>query len=478
MCINKREIRNKYTGQKLYVSCGKCPACLQEKANASAYKIRNNQSSDLSCFFVTLNYDNNHIPVIFKHDIYNYKSSDVYNFDEERKELCLPVDLYRGIYPSFSNKIDTFDFPLNSLSTDVVSSLDNHCGVVVKTKNHKPVLFNEEIFSVCYTKDIQLFFKRLRQSLYRKFGFRPFVQYFQTSEYGPTTYRAHFHLCIFVKRSEVSFDAFRKACVKAWPFCSKEQMFRNVEIARSPSAYIASYVNCRADVPLFLNLKETKAKHTHSLYFGHNNELLSFNSIVNRFETQGTTLYPRELLSVDGVPQTSFLPLPRYINAYYFPKFKGMRFLSDAELFDSLRFPKSILSDTFRDKCQITYEESIIAKRNISRCFSHQDVFDNLNDWALFCIRFIQRSRSDSLRFTHYDVFNTEVDIRYCYDNILDYYKGDVESLYLDDVIFNYQDGFIVDPNDFPANIANHRRSLRTFDKRCKQRKINYLLSV
>ena len=48
MCTNQREIVNKYTGHRLYVKCGHCPACLQEKAayRVSRIKAQNSDSTE------------------------------------------------------------------------------------------------------------------------------------------------------------------------------------------------------------------------------------------------------------------------------------------------------------------------------------------------------------------------------------------------------------------------------------------------
>ena len=42
MCLNARYIFNPYSRRKVLVNCGKCKACLQEKACARSNRIRNN----------------------------------------------------------------------------------------------------------------------------------------------------------------------------------------------------------------------------------------------------------------------------------------------------------------------------------------------------------------------------------------------------------------------------------------------------
>ena len=57
MCTNQREIKNLYTGHTLYVKCGKCPACLQEKAAHRVSRIKAQDSPNLSTLMVTLTQD-------------------------------------------------------------------------------------------------------------------------------------------------------------------------------------------------------------------------------------------------------------------------------------------------------------------------------------------------------------------------------------------------------------------------------------
>lgn len=46
-------------------------------------------------------------------------------------------------------------------------------------------------------EDLQLFFKRLRQNLSRKFNYTEKVRYFAVSEYGKNTHRAHYHVILW-----------------------------------------------------------------------------------------------------------------------------------------------------------------------------------------------------------------------------------------------------------------------------------------
>ena len=60
MCINKRWIFNPYSRKRILVKCGKCPACLTEKARHRAGRIKNNIYKGQVSLFCTLTYANKH----------------------------------------------------------------------------------------------------------------------------------------------------------------------------------------------------------------------------------------------------------------------------------------------------------------------------------------------------------------------------------------------------------------------------------
>lgn len=71
MCTNKRFITNPYTGERLFVNCGHCPSCLQQKANKVAQRIRSSINDDDVVISLTLTYDNRFIPYVKRSDVEN-----------------------------------------------------------------------------------------------------------------------------------------------------------------------------------------------------------------------------------------------------------------------------------------------------------------------------------------------------------------------------------------------------------------------
>lgn len=69
MCVSGKWIYNKYIRQSLFVDCGHCPACLQQKANKRTQRIKNNLRDDEVCIFLTCTYAPECVPYIKRTDL-------------------------------------------------------------------------------------------------------------------------------------------------------------------------------------------------------------------------------------------------------------------------------------------------------------------------------------------------------------------------------------------------------------------------
>jgi hypothetical protein len=91
-CLHGKNVYNKYTGQMMYQSCGKCEACLTRLASARSIKVGVQASLSKYTMFVTLTYDTYHVPKckIYYNGDKNYRlvvKPRVKNyFYEERKD--------------------------------------------------------------------------------------------------------------------------------------------------------------------------------------------------------------------------------------------------------------------------------------------------------------------------------------------------------------------------------------------------------
>ena len=303
MCQFGKYVHNSYIHKSVFVSCGKCESCLQQKANARAMRIRNHADGRL-CLFVTLTYANEFIPYI--------QTSSLVNLDDV---VFKDITVYRDAYVRYylDRKIVTF----NQSIVDTFSSKDfNKYCYDVPELNKK-----SSCTGIVYWPDVQNFIKRLRINLKRTYNYEKPISYFAVGEYGAKkkSWRPHFHLLLYF--SEGTYQELQSVISKSWPFGDMSRKNKRIQIAVDASGYVASYVTKSSGLPKILESSVIRQKHSHSLYFGHSLPAFSLLSLLQKVD-QGNLSYTREILR-DGVPVLVNLPIPKYVISRYFPKFKG-----------------------------------------------------------------------------------------------------------------------------------------------------------
>ena len=310
MCTNMHYIYNKYIHKRILVPCGKCPACLQQKADIRTNKIRNHFNKSQLCLFVTLTYDNLSVPVIRKSEISENNWTNIYRGIECSKIIGrqyisdVPYDFKPQLLPSVRT-------PFNPFQTG---------------------MFNHEVTAVSLYSDLQKFFKRLRINLNRN-GINTTFQYYACSEYGAAYKRPHFHVLFFIdpKLEKV----FRVHINEAWPFADSDRLRRSIEVAKHPADYVSSYVNCFTGLPKFFQLY-FKPKHSASIDFGKNNHLFQLPSLLRMLR--------KNSLAVAQVDPIHFsagdsVCVPKYVINRYFPIFKGYSRIAPDKVYDVLLRP-------------------------------------------------------------------------------------------------------------------------------------------
>lgn len=216
-CLNPLRIRNKYTGEWLYVACRKCSACLVNQSNGKALHLAEMIDRVPNCCLVTLTYDNDCVPCV--------------RLGDSR--------IYRGVkYPP--EIICTHNLDMSKFDTaSLLNAPDNN-----------------QFVGVLYYKDFQNFLKKLRIYYERKTTRRFPYKYFAVGEYGTNSRRPHFHVVFY---GEAGFeDVFESSVCDAWKFHSwsgfnREKGFRYG--GSSVANYVASYVNCLTNCNGFYDQK-------------------------------------------------------------------------------------------------------------------------------------------------------------------------------------------------------------------------------
>lgn len=369
MCTNTRFIRNKYTHGRVLVKCGKCEACLQEKANRMANRIRFAASYGLKSgqvqVLLTLTYDKYSVPYVRVSELLKYFHSEHF-YD-------MPV--FRD-----SERVRNFGCMATKLHTVQIGCVSLPPGPAYynfKTLNkfHLNQSKGYGKIGIIFYKDLQDFQKRLLSVIRRSDSPFP-VKFFNTAEYGETYCRPHFHVvCQF---SGDRIGEFRNYVAQCWTYqdWSSPQSIRRFEVARDVSKYVASYVNKPDCVPQFLEAL-FPSKHSFSLYFGYDSELFSYEKIkamVNR----GDLHLPIFFDQLRG--EMSYRLVPSHVICRYYPRFKGLCRLSPTEIADVLSVPKRLAKYAQRlDYSGTDLEDNI---RLIRRCRARCSVSDNGTAYA------------------------------------------------------------------------------------------------
>ena len=332
MCTNHREIVNKYTGHKLYVPCGKCPACLQEKAAKRVSRIKSNFKPGYVTLLVSLTYNRFSCPYVDKQEAYEFSQGkrmwlNVYRDCKKRKVRTVVNGnsyalKYKTIYKRHT--LETIDYIKN-----------------VSFKGVRCVKHSDCKIGVPYYKDYQQFIARLRINLKRVYKYDKKISLYACSEYGEVSLRPHLHLLVFVPESDVTL--LRDAIFKSWPFSDMwrfyeiingQKVYKACEVAYSASSYVASYVNSGNKLSDFCRLY-FKPKHSYSKGFGVARSAFSLGNILSALDKHEMS-YPRKV-NKSGVEKTVNVLVPAYAINRFFPRFKGYNRFSPSQVLDIMR---------------------------------------------------------------------------------------------------------------------------------------------
>lgn len=533
MCINRRTIKIKRNGhyEKMVVDCGHCPSCLQKKADLRTMRINNSNKDGYMWIFCTLTYQNKFVPYIKRSDLYeHYKilraslkddeqykymarryKDDILLFDyewkrlkkEDERDLTSYIPVYRDYNIRKNPKTHAFedtkiDAPIDyvpvswyGLSNTTIKDLKSLRG------------YSYDKIGVCMYSDFQNFLKRLRQYLHRNYGNQsPSFLYYGCTEYGETYARPHIHALLRVPTGY--YKIFKCAINESWQF--DNTLDRKCEIARNAAAYVSSYVNCSTYLPPLL-AKDFKCKHSYSPSLGFDNPAFTYDSLAQKIYTGNLTYTTMQ--KFDGIQKPVTLPIPKYVISRYFPKFKGFSNLSPDEVFCLVQKPQYALVDTFAKKLGMLYTpnefrddmeyykrftdyhlqepQALCTKlRNLKhRLFQGTLLYNEYSidespfesEYAYLYSRVWQLYYSQCLK-SSYERLTDVIQNFEMFDNIVDYYCGDVSNDSLDNLMPKKCDNFVTDINKFPILLKEHNRLYNKFIMKDKSRKLNnYVMS-
>lgn len=289
-CWYPKKFYNKYLGEDVIVPCRECPSCRYSYAIDLQQRINDECKSHEWNFFVTLTYDNKHLPMYIA-----FPSEDGVYFEAYRDGKVM---------------LDENGIPLPELDFDLNDSW-------FPEPHHNPYMPG---FGFCYKRDIQLFFKRLRIDIARnenKIISEQKIRYFVASEYGPATFRPHYHLIINCDNEELA-RIMPRLIFENWSMCSPERCDVQLVSGAAPE-YVAKYVNSFASLPKVLRTQLTKPFHMASKRPAYGAFKINEEKILDCFVNSAF-----EVPRLD--PKTcevSFVLFPNKVLSRYFRKYSG-----------------------------------------------------------------------------------------------------------------------------------------------------------
>lgn len=266
-CQHRSFITNRYNGARIAVDCGQCDYCIHKRAQKASMRVKTAGSAFKYSYFVTLTYDNEHVPLMnctVLHSEYEDVvgiSGDIHFGDEYHKYI--PVSEYRcddssmlrhiffeqvqGTVP-FDREIKEY-VPVKDnwfLSMDAIRSFIYKTQSVDKTDYPASEQYGRDnLIPFLNYVDIQNYIKRLRKYLYKQLGSYETLHFYAVGEYGPVHFRPHYHLLLFTNSEKVS-EVLRHCHDKSWKL-GRSDFQRS---AGGAASYVASYVNSLSAAPL------------------------------------------------------------------------------------------------------------------------------------------------------------------------------------------------------------------------------------
>lgn len=266
-CQYRSFITNRYTGARIAVDCGQCDYCIHKRAQKASMRVKTAGSAFKYSFFVTLTYDNEHIPLMyckvlhseyddavgisgdihFGNEYHQYIPVSEYQCDDNSMLRHIFFEQVQGTVP-YDREIKEY-VPVKDnwfLSMDAIRSFITKTQSVDKTDYSASEQYGcDNLIPFLNYVDVQNYIKRLRKHLFQKLGSYETLHFYAVGEYGPVHFRPHFHLLLFTNSDEVA-EVLRYCHDKSWKL-GRSDFQRSVGGA---SSYVASYVNSLSAAPL------------------------------------------------------------------------------------------------------------------------------------------------------------------------------------------------------------------------------------
>lgn len=224
-CLNPIRVYNRALRDYIHVPCGHCEACICSKGKYRSDRLEQSVARYTNKFFVTLTFNDDYLPIAHYDELTNCY---IHPFD---------CDYNAEVY-----KVDAVVVGASLVDADFRASFEKYNGV--------PVLSRRLIIN---------FKKRLRKKFAKIYG-KEYLFIYVVGEYGPTTYRPHYHV-VLCTNAKCTTSAVEKCVRESWADYNKatqtivsqygEIDFQRI-ISNGVHNYAAAYVNCTTHLPACL----------------------------------------------------------------------------------------------------------------------------------------------------------------------------------------------------------------------------------
>lgn len=266
-CQHRSFITNRYTGARIAVDCGQCDYCIHKRAQKASMRVKTAGSAFKYSYFVTLTYDNEHIPLFnckvlhseyedvvgisgdihFGDEYHKYIPVSEYQCDDNSSLRHIFFEQVQGTVP-FDREIKEY-IPVADnwfLSMDAIRSFIGKTQAVDKTDYPASEQYGRDnLIPFLNYADVQNYIKRLRKYLFQQLGSYETLHFYAVGEYGPVHFRPHYHLLLFTNSDKVA-EVLRYCHSKSWKLGRSDFQLA----AGGAASYVASYVNSLSAAPL------------------------------------------------------------------------------------------------------------------------------------------------------------------------------------------------------------------------------------
>lgn len=342
-CQHRSFITNKYNGARIAVDCGQCDYCIHKRAKKASMRVKTAGSAFKYSYFVTLTYDNEHVPLMnckvlhseyedvvgisgdihFGNEYHKYIPVSEYQCDDNSMLRHIFFEQVQGTVP-YDREIKEY-VPVKDnwfLSMDAIRSFIYKTQSVEKTVYPAAEQYGlGNLIPFLNYADVQNYIKRLRKHLSLKLGSYETLHFYAVGEYGPVHFRPHYHILLFTNSEQVS-EVLRQCHDKSWTLGRSDfQTSRG-----GASSYVASYVNSLSAAPLlYRSCRAFRPRQRASLGFFEKGEIFEegedvYHAIEQKIDSViNGRVYNFNGISVKSTPPLSYIRtlLPRFSSARY-----------------------------------------------------------------------------------------------------------------------------------------------------------------